>query len=212
MKILGISASARKNGITSELVKYTLQATGENTEYISLAGKMINGCLGCTRCAEDNLCKVSDDWLEIGKKMRSAEAIIFGAPNYYGMINALGHACLERTFSFRHREEFNLAGKLGIIISVDGGEENSPVHGFIKRMMLSNKMVVVDTVYASGYSQCFTCGFGIDCAVGGVVSRHGFLKSIEPKHLPPRLSEQKKAQTSAYRAGKTLGSMLKARK
>lgn len=212
MRILGISGSGRKDGITSELVKYTLHATGEETDYISLAGKRINGCLGCTRCAADNLCRIMDDWQEISRKMRTAEAIIFGAPNYYGMINALAHACLERTFCFRHREEFNLAGKLGIIISVDGGEENSSVEKFIQRMMLSNKMVVVDKVSASGYSQCFSCGFGEDCAVGGVVSRHGFLEKIEPHHLPPRLCEQHKVQTSAYRAGKTLGSILKARK
>jgi len=50
--------------------------------------------------------------------MLVAEAIVFGAPNYYRTINALGHACLERTFCFRHREVFLRAGRvLGAILS-----------------------------------------------------------------------------------------------
>jgi multimeric flavodoxin WrbA len=59
--ILGISASGRENGITSEVVEAVLEATGEAYEYVSLAGLQIGGCRGCTRCAADNRCKVNDD-------------------------------------------------------------------------------------------------------------------------------------------------------
>ncbi|MHB1126085.1 MAG: hypothetical protein ACYC2T_03875, partial [Bacillota bacterium] len=62
--ILGISASGRKEGITSKTVKAILEATNVEYEYVSLAGKKINGCIGCTKCAADNRCKVKDDWLE----------------------------------------------------------------------------------------------------------------------------------------------------
>lgn len=210
MSVLGISASGRANGITSEAVKAVLEATGQEYEYVSLAGLQIGGCIGCTRCAADNRCKVQDGWIEIGEKMLAAEAIVFGAPNYYGTINALGHACLERTFCFRHREVFRLAGKLGVAVGVDGGEQ-TPVIDFVRKMMLSNKMAVVDTVYASGYLQCYTCGFGHDCVVGGVVGRHGILERIEEEHLPPRLEGQEAARFRAYRAGKVLGAILRAR-
>ena len=209
--ILGISASGRPNGITAEVVKAILEASGEAYEYVSLAGLHINGCRGCTACAADNRCKVADDWPVIGEKMLKADAIVFGAPNYYGTINALGHACLERTFCFRHREAFLLAGKLGVAVAVDGGEQNPTVQAFIRKMMESNKMAFVDAVYASGYSQCYTCGFGADCAVGGVVGRHGFLECIEAEHLPPRLAQQERASFQAYRVGKALGSILRAR-
>lgn len=210
MKILGISASGRERGITAEAVKAVLEATGESYEYLSLAGLQIGGCRGCTQCASDNQCKVEDDWLVIGAKMLAADAIVFGAPNYYGTINALGHACLERTFCFRHREAFRLAGKLGVAIAVDGGAQDSAVLDVIRRMMTSNLMPVVGTVYASGYSQCYTCGFGEDCAVGGVVGRHGFLDRIEASHQPPRFGDQEDATFQAYRVGKTLGSILQA--
>ena len=211
MTVLGISASARENSITAETVLAVLKATGEQYEFLSLATLDIRGCDGCTRCAADNRCKLEDDWLLIGEKMLAAEALVFGAPNYYGMINASGHACLERTFCFRHREVFSLAGKLGVAIGVDGGSQpSSPVLEYIRRMMTSNLMAVVDSVYADGYSQCYTCGFGRDCAVGGVVGKHGFLERMDRPAPPPQLHKQETASFNAYKVGKTLGSILRA--
>lgn len=215
MTVLGISASGRPDGITSEAVKAVLEATRQEYDYLSLADLQINGCRGCVRCGPDNRCKMDDDWLAVGEKMLAADAIVFGAPNYYGSVNALAHACLERTFCFRHREVFPLAGKLGVAIGVgidvDDGEENSPVIEYIHRMMISNKMALVDSVCVSGYAQCYTCGFGEDCGAGRVVDRHGFLDTIEPEHFPPRLAEQEHASFRAYTVGKVLGSILQAR-
>jgi len=205
--ILGISASGRTNGITSETVKAILEATGSEYEFISLAGKQISGCIGCTKCASDNKCKLKDDWLEIAEKMLAADAIVFGAPNYHGYMNALGHACLERTFCFRHREVFNMAGKLGVIVSVDYFGD-SAVHTHIKDMMLSNMMSVVDSVQAQGYSQCYTCGYGIGCAAGRIVKTHGFIETLEEQHFPLRLEKQEKTLFQVRRAGQTLGSIL----
>lgn len=190
-----------------------LEATGEAYEYVSLAGLQIGGCRGCTRCAADNRCKVTDDWPAIADQMLAAEAIVFGAPTYYGTINALAHACLERTFCFRHCEVMSLAGKLGVAIGVGGRgtDEPSPAIETIRRMMNANLMAIAGEVRAEGYAQCYTCGFGHDCAVGGVVGRHGFLECIEEGHLPPRLAQQKEASFRAYKVGKTLGSILRAR-
>jgi multimeric flavodoxin WrbA len=211
MTILGISASGREDGITAEAVKAVLEATGEPYQYVSLASLQVGGCRGCTRCATDNRCRVEDDWLPIGDQMLEAEALVFGAPTYYGMINALGHACLERTFCFRHREVFSLAGKLGVAIGVGGSGDSSPVIEHVRRMMTSNLMAVAGTLQVDGFSQCYTCGYGQDCAVGGVVGRHGFLDSIETEHLPPRLAQQETAVIGAHKLGKKLGSILQAR-
>jgi multimeric flavodoxin WrbA len=108
------------------MVKYVLEKSGEPFEYISLSGKRIGGCQACLSCAKDNICVLEDDWAKIRDKMFEAEAIVFGAPNYYGMINAHGHAFLERTFSLRHRERFPIAGKLNAIIST-GRVDDNPV-------------------------------------------------------------------------------------
>ncbi len=138
--------------------------------------------------------------------------ILFGAPNYYGSINALGHAFWERAFCFRHREAFLLAGKLGVAVAADGGDQNNAVLDFIRKMMQSNHIAVVGSAYATDYSQCYTCGFGVDCAVGGVVGRHGFQDEITPDMLPARFEQQERAKFQAYRIGKALGSILRARK
>ncbi|MDR7869044.1 MAG: flavodoxin family protein [Sporomusaceae bacterium] len=208
--ILGISMSGRPDGITSEAVKSLLKATGIDYDYVSLAGKRINGCIGCTLCAADNRCVIEDDWSAIGEKMLMADAIVFGAPNYFGTINALGHACLERMFCFRHRDAFRMAGKLGVIISVDykGTDE---VLSFMRNIITRQKMVVVDEVKVRGYSQCYTCGFGHDCASGNVVKDHGFLDAILPEHLPKRLTGQPTAEADLYKIGKMLGAILKSR-
>lgn len=91
-------------GATEELIKYVLEKTGEPHEFISLSEKNIQPCRGCVCCAGDNRCVIEDDWAEIRDKMYEADAVVFGAPNYYGSINSLGHAFLERTFSLRHTE------------------------------------------------------------------------------------------------------------
>lgn len=207
--ILGISASGRPEGVTAEAVRAVLDAAGEEARFISLASKRINGCQACLGCAPDNVCKQEDDWNEVGEAMLAADAIVFGAPDYYGTINALGHACLERTFAFRHRDSFLLAGKLGVSINVDGGPD-SQVRRFIETMMTSNKMAIVGNVAAAGFSQCYTCGYGGTCAAGNVVARHGFVERIEEAHLPPRFSAQESTPGQARRIGRMLGSILRA--
>lgn len=210
--ILGISGSGRSNGITSKAVKYLLESTAKNYQYISLSDKQINGCIGCLRCAEDAICKQKDDWNEIGQKMLKADAIVFGAPNYYNNLNALAHACLERTFCFRHREMFKLAGKLGIAIAVDYNKENSLITNLITKYMKSNQMAIIDEIKLKGYSQCYTCGYGENCAAGNVVKDHGFIDEIKQWHLPQDFSEQKSSILELHKTGKILGSILKNQK
>lgn len=192
--ILGINASGRRArrdeggrllcGVNDEMVKYILEKTGEQTEYVSLQGKTINGCQACLGCAKDNVCVLEDDWAEIRDLMFEADAIVFGAPNYYGTINALGHAFLERTFSLRHRERFPLAGKLNVIVAT-GRQENNPAEEFIRRVFRSNYMAEpIGVLKVAGISQCYQCGYGHQCAAGSVVAKHGFLDEIRDYHLP----------------------------
>lgn len=210
--ILGISASGRQSvrdesgrllkGVNDHMVKYVLEKTGEEYEYVSLAGKRISGCQACLACAKDNVCIIDDDWAEIRDKMFEADAVVFGAPNYYGTINAHGHAFLERTFSLRHRERFPLAGKLNAIIA-SGKVDDNPAEKFIRQMFRSNYMAEpVGVVHVSGIAQCYTCGFGEKCAAGAVVGKHGFLDEIQPWMIPQIQPDvYKKADILAQRLG-----------
>ena len=218
--ILGISASGRNakrnesgtltHGLTEEMVRYFLAKTGEPSEFVSLSGKNIRGCTGCCGCAEDNVCVLEDDWAAIRDRMFEADAIVFGAPNYFGVINALGHAFLERTFSLRHRERFKLAGKLNVIVTT-GSDEDPSVEDFIRKVFRSNYMAEpVGALKVAGISQCYQCGYGDGCAAGSVVSRHGFVDEIRESILP-RVSPEayKKAEVIAHRLGEVVRSSSK---
>ena len=63
--ILGISGSPRPNGVTANAVKKVLEESGQEYEFISLAGKHIGGCISCLGCTESNRCVVDDDFSEI---------------------------------------------------------------------------------------------------------------------------------------------------
>lgn len=195
MNILGISASARKGRMVEQTVTNIVEKLNGENQIISLSGKKINGCTGCTACALDNICKQKDDWNEIGDALKWADVIVFGAPNYYGTINAIGHAVLERTFSFRHGGAFNLEGKQGIIVSTTRGSAigDDPVKQIIDKFMKSNKMNILGHVAVEGYDQCYTCGIGNYCVHGNVVRHHGVLDKIEQHHLPKELCEQENA-------------------
>jgi multimeric flavodoxin WrbA len=214
--ILGISASGRVvqrdnsgsllGGVTEDLVKFILKNTGEPSEYVSLSGKQILGCQGCLRCAADNICKQKDDWAEIRDQIFEADALVFGAPIYYGNINAVGHAFLERFFSLRHRERFRLLGKPNVIVTVGSEEEMNPAEDYIRRIFRSNYMAEpFGVIRSKGVAPCYTCGFGEGCSVGAVVRHHGFIDKIRSYHIP-RISHEtyERAQIVAKRLGEII--------
>src|SRR4030042_1374971 len=217
--ILGISASGRPArrdesgrllcGVNEEMVQYILEKTGEQHMYVSLGGKTINGCRACLKCAGNNVCVLKEDWAELRDLMFEADAVVFGAPNYYGTINALGHAFLERTFSLRHRERFPLAGKLNAIV-VTGPQEDNPAEEYIRRIFSSNYMAEpIGVLKVNGTSQCYQCGYGQTCAAGSVVAKHGFLDEIRDYHLPVVDPDAyRRAELIAHR----LGEIMRAKK
>ncbi len=111
IKILGISASPRKAGNTSEMVKFTLKAAESmgyvETEYISLANYHFGYCVDCKRCAGYN--KPADDpimcyhdpedqqWV-IHDKTAEADGVLLGLPSYTGHEPALLRMAQEHTY------------------------------------------------------------------------------------------------------------------
>lgn len=200
--ILGIVGSARKDGITYNAVTKILKETGEEYEIISLQGKKINGCIACLGCAKDNRCKVKDDFQEIQEKMLKADVIVFGAANYFGMINSLSHAVLERTFAFRHNAEFSLEGKKAVIVTTSYNEkEGMAVETAVRRFFDYNKMKIIDSINVLGYSQCYSCGRGHQCLIGNVYKDHGkLLNSMDEATFPLKFCEQRESNDKCKEA------------
>ena len=209
MKVLGISASPRKGQTTDRLVQAVLDGVDGafDTEFISLAGKDIRGCQACLACVTDNICRVHDDMYDIAPKVNEAAAIVFGAPNYYGMINALGHAFLERFYQFRHCNDNIFADKLGIAVGTGGSEPELSVRD-IERFMRSSKIEIIGSVTANGANCCYTCGFGEKCNLGAVVSKHGE-GTVITEDIIPSLDKQPECIDNARAIGKKLSERLK---
>ncbi len=211
MKAIGISSSGREAAYSKIIVKDILEESGVGYEMIHIAKLNIKGCLGCLKCASDNRCVQKDDFQGVVEKIMEADALVFGGGNYYGMLNAIGHAFWERTFALRHRESFPFAGKLGIAVGLDRDSNKRESTSFIEKMMLDNKMAVIATFTDPGHQQCYDCGYGHNCVVGNVYGQMGLTTAENAeKNRPVEYGHE--SQNEAKAIGKMLGSILSARK
>ncbi len=209
MKILGISGSPRKHNTSGvyALVKTVLENTEIEYELVSLRNKQISGCIACLGCVKDNVCKLEDDLKPIRERILEADALVFGAPNYYSTMNVQSHAFLERFFQFRHQTGNLLWGKLAVAVGVGGTSGDIPA-AEIEKMFLYNFIETVAKVSGMGAASCYSCGHGETCQVGIPVTMHGVNGKITPDMIPD-VKKQDDVMASAASAGKLLGERLR---
>lgn len=209
MRILGVSGSPRieKRSGTIKLLKHILEHTGIDYELVSLHGKTINGCTACMGCADDNICKVKDDFTPLRDKIIEADAYVLGGVNYFATLNAIMHAFLERWYQFRHREADIMWGKLALTVGL-GGVMPKPPTDMMDDFCSFNLVKVVDTVHATGSFGCCYCGYGETCKVGGHYAIHGPGVPITPDSIPDVMKDQCALDAGA-KAGKNLGDTLR---
>lgn len=196
--ILGISGSGRTDGIISHAVQKILEESGMKYEYISLAGKTVQGCIGCLKCAGDNICKLKDDFEVIAEKMKKADAIVLGAPCYYDFVNAKTHALIERAaYSFHHNSKYILGKKPCITVSTRWVRDKKKMEGDPTKdymqwaFIFANRMELIGHVTAYGYGCCYTCGYGHSCAAGNAMTEKSQqIGGFEKEDLPPEFCEQ----------------------
>lgn len=214
--ILGIGAG-RPGSITERTVRAILEETGLESEFVSLSDKTIGGCTECLACAADNRCKLADDFLPISEKLLAAEALVFGAPNFYDRLNARGHALLERAaYSFHHNNVYAIGGRPYVSVSTEWirprlGRPGDPVREAVDFFLEhASRMHRVGHVTAFGYGCCFTCGFGHDCTAGGAYTEKSVrIGGFEPEDLPPTYDEQPETQKAVKTAAAALKSALR---
>lgn len=158
VKILGISCSPR-HGNTEILVKEALEEAlklgGVNEEFISLAGKKIQGgCKACYKCFthEDSSVKPScstydDDLNEVLDRMIKADGVIIGTPVYFGSISSQLKCLMDRSMIVYGNAGFLLRNKVGgaIATSADrhGGHEDA-IH-VVHKWFFLHDMIIVGT-------------------------------------------------------------------
>lgn len=204
-KMIGISCSPRKDNFTSNLVKEILSGTGQETEFISLAGKEIKPCRACLGCINDNICKQDDDWSKFQNKLLRAEALIIGAPNYYGGINALAHAFLERFYAFRHMG-LKIKGKKVVLAAV-GCVHPEQAEESLMKFAKFNELEVIGKVACKGTLSCLICGNGEICPVSGAKMMYGKDVKITPE-IVPKWKDRTDVRDKARQLGKKLAQSL----
>jgi multimeric flavodoxin WrbA len=209
MKILAVSGSPRveKWSSTLKLVKTVAENTGCDYDLVSLAGKKIQGCIGCMGCADDNICKLKDDFTPLRDKIIAADAYILGGCNFFSTLNASMHCFLERWYQFRHREQSDLWGKPAVTISV-GGSKTDPVAKILEQFCMYNLVQVVDSAEGLGANGCYFCGHGETCKTGAVQAKYGDGFKITKENIPC-VSKDAASMERACQAGRHLGKILK---
>jgi multimeric flavodoxin WrbA len=103
VKVVAFNGSARANGNTALLLSTVLAeiaAAGIDTEIYHLAGKPLQGCVGCFQCFKnkDRRCAVDKDVInECVAKMDAADGILLGSPTYFADVSAAMKALIERS-------------------------------------------------------------------------------------------------------------------
>jgi multimeric flavodoxin WrbA len=151
MNILGISGSPNIGGNTAYAVQYALEICkqeGLAVQYIALAGKTINPCIGCWKCSEDRKCIHNDDMDKIYETLRWCNCLILGSPVYMGMVSGQMKVMMDRCVLFRPSYELplQLSGKMGCGIACggfrNGGQETTLQN--IQTFLLQQNMIVIN--------------------------------------------------------------------
>lgn len=164
MKIVGVSASARKNKSTHFLLAQCLaevglasDASGKpiETELIDLAPLKINGCLACDACQKKGvMCAQRDDFQRLIPKLAdpAVAGIILATPVYMGSLSSQAKAFWDRTILFR-RNGFMFKNRLGGVIAVGGarnGGQELTIQGVHAAMMIHGMILVGDGEHFGG--------------------------------------------------------------
>ncbi|WP_424244142.1 multimeric flavodoxin WrbA [Elusimicrobium posterum] len=129
MKIIGLSASPRKEGNTAWAVNKILEsaaAQGAQTQMFHFSDLNINPCKGCLACIHgEKRCVVNDDMQKIYAALKEADALVLGSPVYMGQMSAQAKIFTDRLFAqitprfSPHFKEEN-AGKKMILLFTQG--------------------------------------------------------------------------------------------
>ena len=105
MKLIAVNGSPRRRGNTAALLHRAIEGAaseGADTELIHLYSLRYTGCLSCFYCKRRDkvhgICALRDDLTPVLKKIKEADAVLFGSPIYILNLTSGMQAFLERLF------------------------------------------------------------------------------------------------------------------
>jgi multimeric flavodoxin WrbA len=131
MKIIGFSASPRKQGNTAWAINQILEGAkeqGADTKVWYSSDLDIKPCKGCLACVKSDRCVMSDDMQQLYDALEQADVLILGSPVYMGQMCAQAKTFTDRLFAqitprfSPHFREKN-AGKKLVLVFTQGNPE-----------------------------------------------------------------------------------------
>lgn len=160
MNVLVLMGSPRLHGNTAELCKpmmKTLEESGAQVRYVTLADKHILPCLGCYACQDVQGaygCVQKDDMHAIAADMLWADVIVLATPIYAWYCTAQMKAVLDRHYGmnkyYGSAEGCLWAGKRVAILATHGYDDTYATEPFetgVKRLCVHSNLI-----YAGMYS------------------------------------------------------------
>jgi multimeric flavodoxin WrbA len=174
LKVIGFSAGAGgREGNVDRMVKAVLDGSGQDIEFVKLADLSYTGCKGCVNlCARPQVCKLDDDAAPYYEKIKEADAVVIGAPVYFGAINGMALTFIERFFGYRH-VDIPIAGKPFVLV-VGGAMMIDPATEQLQQYLSHFSVDVREVIqFQSQIPPCFKCGRHKECEIGGLYMMMG---------------------------------------
>jgi multimeric flavodoxin WrbA len=149
LKVLGISASPRRDGNSDVLLHQALrgaQQADAAVEYLRLCDYRIAGCQECYDCTSHGECSVHDDYQAILDKLLEVDRLVFATPVFFMTVSAQAKLLIDRgqclwvRQTVLHQPLFEpKRDRRGLIIAVGGSRSQKqfdcvrqPVQSFFK--------------------------------------------------------------------------------
>ncbi len=151
MEVLGINASARKDGNTAMLSRTVfeeLEAAGIETELVQFSGQVIEPCKACWACGgQKNCVHRKDIFRDVFEKMAGADGILLGSPVYSANVSANMQAFLERAAVVGDMNPGLFTHKVGAAVAAARRGGALQAVDAMNHFFLNHEMYVVGSVY-----------------------------------------------------------------
>ncbi|NYT04881.1 MAG: flavodoxin family protein [Methanomicrobiales archaeon] len=148
MKIIAMNASPRGSGsMTRKLVEAVLAGArekGAEVEFVDLCELDIGYCTACGTCYATGDCPLSDDADALIDRMRDADAIVLGSPNYINSVTAQLKTLFDRMGDCVHCQV--LSGKYGAAVCTAGGSRADEVVTYMNETLFLMGATIVGGV------------------------------------------------------------------
>jgi multimeric flavodoxin WrbA len=132
MKIIGFSASPRKEGNTAWAINKIAEGAkeqGAETQVWYSSDLDIKPCKGCLGCVKSDRCVVNDDMQQLYDALAQADALILGSPVYMGQMSAQAKTFTDRLFAqitprFSPQFKEKNAGKKLVLVFTQGNPDS----------------------------------------------------------------------------------------